>query len=182
MNMEFPTAGNLSGSLLVAHPNLFDPNFRRTIIYLSHHSADEGAMGVVLNRPLGKKMHEVAREDVEESIAEVPIYEGGPVGREQVLIATFGWDDLLDGVAYQPLSADEMDAASLHQLRAFVGYAGWGKGQLESEIAQQAWIVIGPSPELISADATPDTWRAYIGSLGPIYRLLAQAPDDPSLN
>jgi len=167
---------------LVAHPNMFDPNFRRTIIYLSHHSADDGAMGVVLNRPLGKKMREVAREDVEDAIAEVPIYEGGPVGREQVLIATFAWDDQSDGIAYQPLSADEMNDVRLHELRAFVGYAGWSKGQLESEIAQQAWMVIGPSPELVSADATPDTWRDYIGSLGPIYRLLAMAPDDPSLN
>lgn len=182
MSSEFPTAGNLTGSLLVAHPNLFDPNFRRTIVYLSHHTADDGAMGVVLNRPLGKKMHEVARQELEDSLAEVPIYEGGPVGREQVLIATFAWDDQREGVDYQPLSADEMNGALFDQLRAFVGYAGWSKGQLESEIAQQAWIVIRPSRELIAADATPDTWRHYIGSLGPVYRLLAMAPDDPSLN
>ena len=80
-----PKAGDLSGSLLVAHPMMADPNFRRTILYLSHHSADEGALGFILNRPLGQNAADLDIGDTLDQIPHVPIYEGGPVHRNQVM-------------------------------------------------------------------------------------------------
>lgn len=185
MAVEFPTAGNLSGVLLIAQPSLLDPNFRRTIVYLSHHNADDGAFGVVINRPLGRKVGEVTDKQEAASLSDVPIYEGGPVNKEHVMIASVQWQDK-NGLLFQTIEdANQMENLTDSQrtsLRAFLGYAGWSKGQLESEIAQRAWLVVRPTPELVQPDLGSEAWRNYIRKLGPIYRLLAEMPDDPSLN
>jgi putative transcriptional regulator len=68
------------------------------------------------------------------------------------------------------------------KLRVFLGYAGWSKNQLEKEIALNSWLVIKPHPELLRADADDNTWRRIMNGLGPMYRVLADAPSDPSQN
>lgn len=185
---RLPTAGDLSGSLLVAHPMMADPNFRHAILYLSHHSADDGALGFILNRPLGQKAGELrlSGSPALSHVANVPLFEGGPVSRNQVIVASLDWDPKSGSCKFQPVERPEgdLELPKDHddKLRVFLGYAGWSKNQLESEIAHNSWLVVRPHPELLRADADEDTWRRIMDGLGPMYRVLADAPEDASEN
>lgn len=183
---RLPTAGDLSGSLLVAHPMMADPNFRRTILYLSHHSAEDGALGFILNRPLGRDARELPLEEVLGPIAHVPLFEGGPVHRNQVIVATLEWDAAAQACTFEPMEKPEGDlelpAGQTDNLRVFLGYAGWSKNQLEKEIALNSWLVIKPHPELLRADADHTTWHRIMCGLGPMYRVLADTPEDSTNN
>lgn len=175
----------LAGQLLLAHPALRDPNFRRSVILLSAHSA-EGAMGVVLNRPLDKQLGELNSEFAFGPLAGVPIYAGGPVEPEQLIIVSWQW--LEEESAFQlhfgvePEQAAEMVGTPGITLRAFVGYSGWGKGQLENEMKHDTWLVSTVEGEILGqADGTA-LWRQILGSLDPELKLLADEPDDPTVN
>ena len=186
MSVEFPRAGNMTGCLLVAHPQLLDPNFRRTIVYLSHHSAEDGALGLVLNRPLQKTVGEVADPARDTPLEVVPVFEGGPVERDRLLVATVGWNLDNSGFALRNLGDNQelehLDETHRDALRAFVGYAGWSSGQLEAEIAQKSWFVLQPTRNLTQAENSADTWKRLMREFGPLFSLLAEMPDDPSLN
>ncbi len=181
-----PKAGNLSGSLLVAHPMMADPNFRHTILYLSQHSAEDGALGFILNRPLGQNAGELDIAGALEHVAHVPLFEGGPVQRNQVIVASLEWDAAAGSCKFEPLAPPEGDlelpSAPDDKLRVFLGYAGWSKNQLEQEIALNSWLVLRPHPDLLRPDADDNTWRLIMNSLGPMYRVLADAPGDASQN
>lgn len=183
---RLPQAGDLSGSLLVAHPMMADPNFRRTILYLSSHSPEDGALGFILNRPLGRDAVELPLDDSLGQVAHVPVFEGGPVHRNEIIVATLEWDPEADACKFEPMEKPEgaftVPPDLDNTLRVFLGYAGWSKNQLEREIAMNSWIVIRPHPELLRADADDDTWRSIMYGLGPMYRVLADAPNDPSEN
>src|SRR5207245_11289871 len=84
-------ARNLAGSLLVAHPNMLDPNFRRTVLFISEHDPGEGALGVVINRPLDRQVADLVTEKPPAGLAEVPVFLGGPVGKNQLMFAAFAW-------------------------------------------------------------------------------------------
>jgi putative transcriptional regulator len=180
-----PSTGNLTGSLLVAHPSLQDPNFRRTILFLSHHSADDGALGLVLNRPLKRTLGEPSPE-ADEVLHEVDLFYGGPVGLDHITIASLQWRDNPAAVAFQSFMGNvesiQIGEEWRRGLRAFVGYAGWSQGQLEGEIAQKAWIVLSPTRELIEMTEPEDAWKLIMRHSAPHLRLLAEAPDDPELN
>jgi putative transcriptional regulator len=76
-----PSSGSLAGSLLVAHPNMLDPNFRRTVLFVSQHDPNEGALGVIINRPLDTQVADLVTETPPAALAEVPVFLGGPVGK-----------------------------------------------------------------------------------------------------
>jgi len=82
---------NFAGSLLVAHPNMVDPNFRRTVLFVSEHQADEGALGVIINRPLDRPVAELVSGTPPAGVADVPVFLGGPVGKNQLMFAAFEW-------------------------------------------------------------------------------------------
>ena len=180
-----PKAGDLSGSLLVAHPMMSDPNFRHAILYLSHHSTDDGALGFILNRPLGQSAGDLGLGMLDQ-VPHVPIFEGGPVHKNQVIVAKLEWDAAADVCKFEPMEKPEgefsLPAGHDETLRVFLGYAGWSKNQLEREIALNSWLVIKPHPELLRADADDATWRRIMCGLGPMYRVLADAPGDASRN
>ncbi len=186
MSFEGPTAGNLTGSLLVAHPNLHDPNFRRTILFLSHHATYDGAIGLVLNRPLRKTLGDVSADDLEDPAREAPLFYGGPVSLDQVTLASLQWRENPTAVAFHSYSGgpqdSDIDPAWHPGLRAFLGYAGWTQGQLEREIAQKAWIIVPPTRDLIEMSDPTSAWRSIMHQTSPLLRLLAEAPDDPELN
>jgi putative transcriptional regulator len=181
-----PHAGNLSGSLLVAHPMMADPHFRRTILYLSHHSAEDGALGFIINRPLARTGDELPVDEALEHIAHVPLFEGGPVQRNQVIVATLSWDEEAGACQFEPMEKPEgeisLPSGLEDKLRVFLGYAGWSKNQLEKEIAHNSWIVIKPHPELLHIGADDATWHRIMCGLGPIYRVLADAPTNSNHN
>jgi len=186
MSSERSSADNLTGSVLVAHPNLLDPNFRRTILFLSHHSEEDGAVGLVLNRPLHKTFGEVAVKKQSGPLGAAGLFYGGPVAVDHVTIASLLWQKQTSGVAFQNFTTenDDMEIGPEWQpgLRVFVGYAGWSKGQLEGEIAQKAWLVLPPARELIEMEDPHNAWRNIMRHSGPLMKLLGEAPDDPELN
>src|SRR5438132_14241709 len=86
-----PSSGSLAGSLLVAHPNMLDPNFRRTVLFISEHDPNEGALGVIINRPLDRQVVDLASEIPPAGLAAVPVFLGGPVGKNQLMFAALEW-------------------------------------------------------------------------------------------
>ena len=82
---------NFAGSLLVAHPNMVDPNFRRTVLFVSEHEPNEGALGVIINRPLDRPVAELVSDTPPAGLADVPVFLGGPVGKNQLMFAAFEW-------------------------------------------------------------------------------------------
>jgi putative transcriptional regulator len=176
----------LTGSLLIAHPNLLDPNFRRTVLFLSSHDSEEGSLGFVLNRPTDKTVAEFLPDKPAGPLGKVPVFIGGPVGRDQLTFATFEWRIEDQSVTCRPhLALDEareIVAAKNAVVRAFVGYAGWSKGQLEAELSQKAWVVQRPDREILDIENCKEIWPSIMRNFGPWFRLLASAPDDPSLN
>jgi putative transcriptional regulator len=176
---------SLAGQLLLSHPALREPTFRRTVVLLSAHN-DDGAMGVVLNRPLGRQLAELNTEFALGPLAGVPLYAGGPVSPEQLVIVSWQW--LKDEGAFQlqfglePEKAAELMGTPGVVVRAFLGYAGWSKGQLENEMKHDTWFVaIVDGEQLEQADGVA-LWRNILGSLDPDLKLLANEPDDPTVN
>jgi putative transcriptional regulator len=173
---------NLAGSLLVAHPNMLDPNFRRTVLYISAHDPEDGAIGVIINRPLEKSVADLVSETPPENLADVPVFFGGPVGNNQLMLAAFEWHKE-EGLKLNQQSLDNDGALSGgSSMFAFLGYAGWSAGQLEAEMKQKAWIVQKPTRTALKSERLSRLWFDIMNRLGPWYRMLAAAPDDPSLN
>jgi putative transcriptional regulator len=177
---------NFAGSLLVAHPNMLDPNFRRTVLFVSEHEPNEGALGVIINRPLDRPVAELLSGAPPTGLAEVPVFLGGPVGKNQLMFAAFEWQKgaglkLNHNIALNE-ATDVHGQKNLLTVCAFVGYAGWGAGQLETEVQQKAWVVQKANPSLLKLDRLPNLWFDIMRTLGPWYKMLAAAPDDPSLN
>jgi putative transcriptional regulator len=189
-------AESLRGTLLVAAPRLLDPNFRRTVVLIADHD-DEGAMGVILNRPSGMTVADAA-PDLEPLIGpEAPIFAGGPVQPTAGVVlaevtvaqgdseaAPFAISDPVFGdvVLVPDLNelADVVDSAG--RVRVFAGYAGWGPGQLDGELEREDWILDPAQPgDVFSAD--PDAlWSDVLLRKGGQYALVARMPDDPTLN
>jgi len=115
----------------------------------------------------------------------VPVFLGGPVGKNQLMFAAFEWENGNGLKLNHNVNVEEAhervedDPASI---RAFVGYAGWSAGQLEAEMKQNTWILQKPSRAALTPDRLPQLWFEIMRGLGPWYKLLAAAPDDPSLN
>ena len=179
------TTKSLAGQLLLASPGLRDPNFRRTVILLSSHGPD-GAMGVVLNRPLGRQLGELNADFAMGPLAGVPLYSGGPVETKQLILAAWRWIDADDAFqlhfALEPAKAAEMIGTPGLKLRAFLGYSGWGKGQLDKEMRLDTWFTAAVDAyNLDSAEGT-GLWRLILGSLDPELKLLADEPEDPTVN
>jgi len=176
---------NFAGSLLVAHPNMLDPNFRRTVLFVSEHDAQEGALGVIINRPLDRPVAELVSGTPPLGFADIPVFLGGPVGKNQLMFAAFEWQKGTGLKLNHNISLDEASdqgQKNLLTVCAFVGYAGWGAGQLENEVKQKAWVIQNANPSLLKLDRLPNLWFDIMRTLGPWYRMLAAAPDDPSLN
>lgn len=172
---------NMTGSLLVAHPSLYDPNFRRTILFLSHHNPEEGATGIVLNRPINETISPGG------GLPDINVYFGGPVEPGNLLLATLQWRTNPTVVAFRAFVGHQPTEASIEPewhpgLRAFAGYAGWSRGQLEREIAENAWALIPPTRELIEMEDPQGAWKSIMRQSGPMMHLLAEAPDDPQKN
>ena len=132
---------SLAGSLLVAHPNMLDPNFRRAVLFISAHDSEDGALGVILNRPLDKQVADLVNEAPPEGLGDIPVFLGGPVGKNQLMFAAFEWQKgqglkLNHNVGVE--EAHQLVDEDPTSIRAFVGYAGWSAGQLEAEMKQKA--------------------------------------------
>jgi putative transcriptional regulator len=174
-----------AGSLLVAHPNMLDPNFRRAVLFISAHTPDDGALGIILNRPLEKQVSEVVSEAPLNGLDKVPVFFGGPVGRDRLIFASLEWKTGEGLKLNHDVDVDEANqqiGKNPGSIRAFIGYAGWGAGQLEAEMKQNAWVIRKPDRATMKLDRLSRLWFDIMNGLGPWFKLLAAAPDDPSLN
>ena len=182
---------SLRGHLLLAAPSLFDPNFRRTVVFVAEHT-DEGAMGLVLNRTAETAVAE-AVPDLAAYAADPdePVYVGGPVQEEAVIvIAEFDNPGdspaivLADDVGFVPADAADHDllAATTRRARIFAGHSGWGPGQLEGELDERAWIVERAIRDDVFTDDPDGLWSTAMRRKGGEYRLIATMPEDPALN
>jgi putative transcriptional regulator len=177
------------GVLLVATPPLVDPNFDRTVVLLLEHGP-AGAVGVVLNRPSQVAVAE-AVPGWELLVAEpAQVFAGGPVGEDAAIAlgsarrpdAGAGWSPLVGEVGTIDLHRDPYDVlGDIAAVRIFAGYAGWGAGQLERELADNAWVVVDAEPDDVLGPAE-DLWRRVLLRQGGRLAWLANAPLDPSLN
>ncbi|WP_130798261.1 YqgE/AlgH family protein [Streptomyces otsuchiensis] len=178
-----------TGRLLVAATALTDPSFRRSVVLVLQHDED-GAIGVVLNRPGDTPVSELLEKWAPLAGEPAVAFSGGPVALDAVLAlavvprgAPLGWRRVSGAIGIVDLDAPPAVLAdAVRSLRVFVGYAGWGAGQLEEELEEGAWYVVDAEPgDLCVEDPTP-LWRSVLRRQGGNLAMLATYPDDPSLN
>jgi putative transcriptional regulator len=178
---------SLRGKLLIASPALVDPNFARTVVLITEHT-EEGAMGVVLNRPSETSVEEVAPE-LAAVVDEEPVFIGGPVQPQAlVVLAEFSdpeaaaWIVVADvGFVAAQTDGERLERA-VRRGRVYAGYSGWGESQLEGELAEEAWIVEPPMASELFPDDPGTLWQDVLARKGGQFALIARMPNDPSLN
>lgn len=168
-------ASSLAPMMLISMPQMADPNFARTVVLLCAHGPD-GAFGLVVNRRMAQPAHEVV--ETEPAIAirdDVYLFTGGPVEPRQAWVLTgrplFDADatEVADGV-YLTASVTALKSAlqtpPQDDVRVLVGYAGWGAGQLDEELAQSAWLLAPVGADLIFSSSPEEMWNQAIHRLG----------------
>ena len=178
---------SLRGHLLIAGPNLLDPNFWRTVVLVGEHS-EEGALGVVLNRSSETPVQEALPELtlLAEDLGAVHV--GGPVQPSAVVVlADFVDPDaaetlVLDSVGFLPSEVEPEALGELRRARVYAGYAGWGPGQLDGELEDGSWIVEPALPEDVFTDDPEGLWSDVLRRKGGPFAVLAAMPPDPTLN
>jgi putative transcriptional regulator len=181
-------AESLAGQLLLASPSLRDPNFMRTVVLIGVHNED-GAMGVVLNRPSQLTIGQAVPQLEQALGALEPLYVGGPVQPSSVVFLAEFLDPslaqllVLGRIGFPaPGTGIEELAEATERRRVFAGYAGWGEGQLDAEIAEGDWIAHTPVPEDVFSEEPAELWSTVLTRMGGSYALLARMPADPSVN
>jgi putative transcriptional regulator len=180
----------LKGRLLVATPGLLDANFFRTVLLVVEHT-DEGAAGVVLNRPTDTELTGPL-ESWRDMAADPPlVFVGGPVSPDAAVCLARtppdatppGWQPVLErlGVLDLGQETDEVQPG-VDRLRVFAGYASWGPGQLEDELEEGAWYVLDADPEDALTSAPGGLWRFVLRRQGGQLALVSNFPPDPSMN
>ncbi len=179
------------GQLLIAEPLLGDPNFDRTVVLMIEHS-DDGALGVVLNRPTDLEVDAVLSEWAGLAASPPVLYMGGPVEQNGVLalgrragadVRVPGWTSVLGEVGTIDLHLEPHELADgLEGIRFFAGYSGWGGGQLEAELAEGAWLVVPAVADDVFAPDPDAMWRSVLRRQGGKVSMLADFPAHPSLN
>jgi putative transcriptional regulator len=182
---------SLRGQLLIAGPTLEDPNFVRTVVLVGEHN-DEGALGVVLNRPSDTTVGEAVPDLEDLTGDDDPVYVGGPVQPSAVLVLaeyltpTEAPQLVTRDVGFLALEEDDHDVHPdgdlLRRARVFAGYAGWGPGQLESELERDDWIIVESVTDDVFDEDAPTLWRRVLERQGGHLRLVARMPLDPSTN
>jgi putative transcriptional regulator len=183
--------GALVGRLLVSTPWLADPNFRRTVVLLLDHQ-DEGAFGVVLNRPTGVEVDAVLPGWQVCAAEPGGLFEGGPVGLDSAIgvavlppdgTAVPGVDPVVGRFGIVDLDGDPDDVAGrVVGARIFAGHSGWGGGQLEQELDDGGWYVVDAEVEDLVTPAPDQLWRRVLRRQGGDLAIVSLYPEDPRLN
>ena len=177
------------GILLIADPFLKDPNFLRTVVFLCEHR-EEGSFGFVLNRKYENTLDELI-PDVEGF--KLPVFYGGPVqmdtihflhqypedipGGEEVMKGIYWGGDFVKAV--EMIKSGEMD---FKKIRFYIGYSGWGNGQLKEELKEKSWLTVKANRKLIFQTSAEEIWKESLKHLGGYYEMMIQFPTDPQLN
>jgi len=190
---------SLTGALLVASPLLEDPNFYRSVVFVIDDTPEEGALGVILNRPSELEVGEVLADWGEHVSHPAVMFAGGPVGTDAGLALAvpdnghkpLGWRSLeeMDAEVWPSgLGTVDLDtppqlvADALRRMRVFAGYAGWSAGQLQDEIDQGAWYVLPATVDDVFCADPRGLWSRVLRRQGGEVAFVATFPDDPTLN
>jgi len=168
----------LAGHLLIAMPSMTDPNFEHTVTYICEHSA-EGALGIVINKPmnmeLGEVLEQLALETEASEFSAQPVLRGGPVQSERGFVlheSPREWDATTEVgssifvTTSQDILCDVAAGKGPERMQMALGYAGWGAGQLEDELRQNAWLTVPASADIVFETPYEERWDAAAGSLG----------------
>lgn len=172
----------LTGHLLIAMPAMQDPNFVKTVTYICEHS-DQGALGIVINRPLdmdlGTIFDQLSLESADPELARQPVLQGGPVHQERGFVlhepaeaadrefdATLAVTDAIRVTTSQDILTAMARGNGPKRALVALGYAGWGAGQLESELVQNAWLSVPASPKIIFDTPFDQRWRESAKLIG----------------
>ena len=180
------------GTFLVAGPELLDPNFMHAVVLMCQHS-DQGAIGLVVNQPLPHTTSEAFPDHPLLGSIDLPIFQGGPVELDSMQFVHRVPDEIPESV---PLSAglwwgqaesvaaylERAGAQAVETVRLFIGYSGWGAGQLEGELVSGVWLPAAGSSTLVFDADRDSLWREVLRSLGDAAEGLSDQPPDPSWN
>jgi putative transcriptional regulator len=182
-----------AGMLLVATPELQDPNFQRTVVYVLAHGED-GSVGLVINRRTETAVHNVLPNWSEQTVKPRALYSGGPVQMTGAMCLGVprlgvspaeinGVVGIAGSVVLVDLDADPaLVGAQLRGVRIFAGHAGWGEGQLEAEISDGAWYVVSSRADDVLVGPDADLWFRVMKRQGFPLAWQAYTPKDPSAN
>jgi putative transcriptional regulator len=171
-----------TGHLLIAMPAMQDPNFTRTVTYICEHT-EQGALGIVINRPLdvdlGTIFDQLSLGSADLALARQPVLQGGPVHQERGFVlhepdesaerefdATLAVTDAIRVTTSQDILSAMAQGHGPRRAVVALGYAGWGAGQLENELAQNAWLSVPATPEIIFDTPFELRWHASTRLLG----------------
>ena len=170
--------GSLTNQLLIAMPGMADPNFSTTVTLVCEHN-DDGALGIVINRPttlkLGGLFEQLSVEDAASDVADEPVMSGGPVGIERGFVLhgpEHRYESTLEvsGEICLTLSRDIITAmatgAGPERTLVALGYAGWGAGQLEEEMLANSWLHVPATPEIVFETPFAERWNSAARTLG----------------
>ncbi len=177
------------GKLLIAEPFLGDANFERSVVLLCEHN-ESGSFGLVLNQSTQLMLKDVIADDL---FSDVPLHIGGPVEQntlhfihslgEQIEESIQVSDRLYWGGDFEQVkSLLNRGKITPEEIRFFIGYSGWGSGQLQHELNQQAWIVTNAESDFIFRTTAEQFWRGILRRMDGKYKALANYPTDPRLN
>lgn len=185
-----------AGQLVVATPSLTDPSFARTVVLLLQADPEDGALGLVLNRPTDTPVGQVLPDWAPLAAPAPVVFTGGPVsptsavclGRGRLHRAPAAAYAELEGVPGGAVGTVDLDVppaevtAVVEHVRVFAGYAGWSPGQLEAEVAEGAWWVLDSLPDDAFAEEPALLWQRVLLRQGPPTAFAASYPSDPTLN
>ncbi len=179
----------LKGQLLLDSGQLRGSFFQRTVVLICQHDA-EGAFGLVLNRVTDSNAGEMILADLPESLKTCPLFVGGPVQpsalsflhTEAFIPDANVLPNLSLGHSLEALVEIGESFSVTQKIKVFAGYAGWSPGQLEDEIKRNAWLVHPGSLELVFDSSPEQLWQKIMRQKGWKYRLIADMPEDVSLN
>jgi putative transcriptional regulator len=191
--LDVPPAVPLAGRLLVAAPVLTDPHFARTVVLLLDHD-EEGTVGLVLNRPSHVPVGAVLPVWDGRTTGTDVLFTGGPVSEDSALALGLlpgpfdgpepdGFRRVSGPFGLVDLETDpDTTVARLDALRIYAGYAGWGPGQLDDEIAEGAWYVVDGGPDDAFSQSPDDLWQRVLRRQQGDLAFVATPSTDPSLN
>jgi putative transcriptional regulator len=178
-----------AGRLLLSEPFLFDPNFKRTVVILCEHN-EKGSFGFVLNKPVDIILTDVLDID---TVLDIPLYLGGPVQNDTLhfihkdksladLSIEVG-DGIYWGGGFEEVrSRIENNTLEKENFIFFIGYSGWGTGQLEEELDSKSWIVANASARIVFEQDNETMWKNILREMGSSYSYLSNAPENPQMN
>lgn len=177
------TFQSLAGKLLIASPAIRDGIFFRSVIYLTEHT-QSGATGFIVNQNCRRRVGELVNDSQLSPLAAVETFTGGPVEEKRLVFASI--QRRARNFHLELASSAPQAAALVNQpqsdVRAFIGYSGWTKGQLEHELQRKTWYVSEAHSAALEKQPNIDAWQAVLRALSPYHAIIAEMPNEPYAN